>query len=118
MIFPAHGTEIALKLLTIAVPAYNVEKTLGATLESLCVDEVLCKLDIIVVDDGSKDGTVSIAKTFTEKHPCSVRLISKQNGGHGSAVNTGLDAAQGRYFKVVDGDDRLERGTYKSCEPP
>jgi glycosyltransferase involved in cell wall biosynthesis len=97
-----------LKLLTITVPAYNVEKTLGATLSSLCISEVLDKLDIIVVDDGSKDNTASLATEFTEKYPQSVSLISKQNGGHGSAVNTGLDAARGRYFKVVDGDDRLD----------
>lgn len=97
-----------MKLLTITVPAYNVEKTLGATLLSLCISEVLEKLDIIIVDDGSKDGTASLAAKFTEKYPQSVALISKKNGGHGSAVNTGLDAARGRYFKVVDGDDRLD----------
>jgi glycosyltransferase involved in cell wall biosynthesis len=99
--------EVALKLLTIAVPSYNVEKTLGATLESLCVSEVIEKLDIIVVDDGSKDGTENLANGFAQKYPDSVRVIKKANGGHGSAVNTGIDAARGRYFKVVDGDDRL-----------
>lgn len=96
-----------MKLLTITVPAYNVEKTLSATLESLCVAEVINKLDIVVVDDGSKDKTASIAARFAGKFPDSVRVVSKQNGGHGSAVNTGIDAAQGKYFKVVDGDDRL-----------
>lgn len=98
-----------MKLLSIAIPSYNVEKTLKATLESLCVPETIDCLDIIVVDDGSKDRTVSVAKPFIEKYPESVRIISKQNGGHGSAVNTGLDAARGKYFKVVDGDDRLDR---------
>ena len=99
--------EVTLKLLTIVVPSYNVEKTLGATLDSLCVAEVLPKLDIIVVDDGSKDGTAQLADGFAKKYPESVRVISKANGGHGSTINTGIDAAQGRYFKVVDGDDRL-----------
>lgn len=97
-----------MKLLSITVPSYNVEKTLGATLESLCVPETIDLLDIIVVDDGSVDGTVSAAKPFIEKYPESVRIISKQNGGHGSAVNTGISAARGKYFKVVDGDDRLD----------
>lgn len=98
-----------LKLLSIAVPSYNVEKTLGATLASLCVPETIDFLDIIVVDDGSIDATVSAAKPFIEQYPESVRIISKQNGGHGSAVNTGILNARGRYFKVVDGDDRLDR---------
>lgn len=101
--------EAQLKLLTIAVPSYNVEKTLGATIESLCVKEVLQKLDIIIVDDGSKDSTAKIAEDYQGRYPESVRVISKSNGGHGSAVNAGIDAAKGRYFKVVDGDDRLSR---------
>jgi glycosyltransferase involved in cell wall biosynthesis len=101
--------EGVLKQLTIAVPSYNVEKTLEATLASLCIDELLPFLDIVVVNDGSKDGTAGIAAAFCERYPDSVRLIHKQNGGHGSAVNTGIDAARGRYFKVVDGDDRLDR---------
>ena len=105
----AAELEVVLKQLTIAVPSYNVEKTLEATLSSLCVSEVLPELDIIVVDDGSKDGTAKIAEGFACRYPESVCVIRKENGGHGSAVNTGIDAAQGRYFKVVDGDDRLDR---------
>lgn len=108
-ILPCGGLEAQLKLLTIAVPSYNVEKTLGATIESLCVKEVLEKLDIIIVDDGSKDSTRQIAEDYAKKYPESVRVISKANGGHGSAVNAGIDNALGRYFKVVDGDDRLSR---------
>ena len=66
-------------------------------------------LDIIVVDDGSKDKTAEIANRFVAEYPESVRLISKANGGHGSAVNTGIVAATGKFFKVVDGDDRLDK---------
>lgn len=99
-----------MKQLTIAVPSYNVEKTLGATLSSLCIPEVLQELDIIVVDDGSSDGTAKIAEEYALKYPGSVRVFRKKNGGHGSAVNAGIDAARGRYFKVVDGDDRLDSG--------
>lgn len=98
-----------MKLLTITVPAYNVEKTLADTLVSLCVKEILPKLDIIIVNDGSSDRTPQIAADFQQKFPQSVRLVSKINGGHGSAVNTGIDNAQGKYFKVVDGDDRLDK---------
>lgn len=108
----ARQMEVTLKLLTVVVPSYNVEKTLGATLDSLCVEELLQKLDIIVVDDGSKDGTAALAGAYARDFPDSVRVISKENGGHGSAVNTGIENALGRYFKVVDGDDRLERGAF------
>lgn len=66
-------------------------------------------LDIIVVDDGSMDKTAEIAQQYALKFPQSIRLISKQNGGHGSAVNAGIEAAVGKYFKVVDGDDRLDK---------
>ncbi len=98
---------IKLKLLSVAVPAYNVENTLTATLRSLCVPSLLPMLDIIVVDDGSSDKTAAVADHFAESYPESVRVISQQNKGHGGAVNTGIEAAAGRYFKVVDGDDTL-----------
>ena len=97
-----------MKLLTIVVPSFNVEKTLGDTLDSLCAEPVLARLDILVVDDGSTDGTGNLADAFARRCPDSVRVIHKENGGHGSAVNAGIAAARGRYFKVVDGDDRLE----------
>ncbi|HEX3025644.1 MAG TPA: glycosyltransferase family 2 protein [Clostridia bacterium] len=103
-----------MKLLTIAVPAYNVEKTLSDTLESFCIDELLESLDVIIVDDGSTDKTREIAKRFINSHPDSFRIISKKNGGHGSAVNTGIQNAAGRYFKVVDGDDRLEEDGFRA----
>ncbi|MDR3552727.1 MAG: glycosyltransferase family 2 protein [Clostridia bacterium] len=103
-----------MKLLTIAVPSYNVEKTLAATLDSLCIADAVEKLDVLVVNDGSTDGTAGIARGYLERFPQCVRLINKENGGHGSAVNAGIAAAQGRYFRVVDGDDRLaQRGLLK-----
>lgn len=103
------GKERAVKLLTVAVPSYNVEKTLKASLESLCVEEIMDKLEVIVVDDGSKDTTAAIAQSFVDNFPGTFKLLRKENGGHGSTVNTALEAATGRYFKVMDGDDRLTR---------
>lgn len=96
-----------MKLLSIAVPAYNVERTLERTLRSLCLPALLPELDIIVVDDGSQDGTAAIAGAFAHRWPDSVRVIPQPNKGHGGAVNTGIAAARGQYFKVVDGDDTL-----------
>jgi glycosyltransferase involved in cell wall biosynthesis len=66
------------------------------------------RLEVIVVDDGSTDNTAKIAGEFCEKMPNIFRLIQKQNGGHGSAVNAGLENADGKYFKVVDADDATE----------
>jgi glycosyltransferase involved in cell wall biosynthesis len=73
------------------------------------LDEIIDLLDIIVVNDGSTDGTTEVAAKYVQNYPDSVRIISKENGGHGSAVNTGIEAADGVYFKVVDGDDALEK---------
>lgn len=97
-----------MKVLTITVPAYNVEKTLSATLDSLCACKILPELDILIIDDGSADSTYNIASKYEKKYPDSVRTVKKQNGGHGSAVNKGIELARGKYFKVVDGDDRLD----------
>lgn len=98
-----------MKILTIAVPTYNSEAYLERCLDSVLqpADE---RLEVIVVDDGSKDGSAAIAKRYTERYPSIVRLISKENGGHGSAVNTGLEAATGAYYYVLDSDDRLDAG--------
>ena len=98
-----------MKLLTVVIPSFQVEATLSDTLDSLCADKALLgELDIVVVDDGSTDQTSAIAGHYAQRHPDSVRLIRKTNGGHGSAVNAGIRAAQGEYFKVIDGDDRVE----------
>lgn len=92
-----------MKQLTITIPSYNMEKYLEKCLDSMCgIDD---RLEVIVVNDGSKDKTSKIAHAYEEKYPLDVRVIDKENGGHGSGINAGLDAASGRYFKVVDADD-------------
>lgn len=93
------------KILTIVIPAYNVEKYLNQTLKSLVEEDILNDIEVLVVDDGSKDGTAAIAKEYEKRFPESFRLISKENGGHGSTINKGIELARGSYFKVVDGDD-------------
>lgn len=97
------------KLLTVSIAAYNVESSLERTLNSLECDESLFELlDIIVVDDGSKDRTAEIASGFAARHPMNVRVISKKNGGYGSTVNTSVSLAEGIYYKLLDGDDVFE----------
>lgn len=102
-----------MKLLSIAVPCYNCEKTLAQTLDSFCIDE-LPLLDIIIVNDGSSDRSFEIAQEYSNKFPASFRVINKPNGGHGSTINTAVGAAAGLYFKVVDGDDTLEADGLKA----
>ncbi len=101
-------TSLNEKILTVSIAAYNVEKTIEETLDSLVVgvpEEILKKIEILVVNDGSKDGTSSVIRKYEERYPESVRIIDKENGGWGSTVNTSIKCAQGKYLKLLDGDD-------------
>ncbi|MBQ9902140.1 MAG: glycosyltransferase family 2 protein [Clostridia bacterium] len=93
------------KILSVCVASYNVEKYLSKTLDSCMVSGVLDKLEIIIVNDGSTDRTEEIAGRYVQTAPDSFRLISKANGGYGSAVNAALSVATGKYFRLLDGDD-------------
>lgn len=95
------------KILSIVIPAYNVEKYLERCLSSFEVEEILDDIEVLVINDGSKDRTPEIARQFCEKHPQTYFLYTKENGGHGSGINYGIRYASGKYFKVVDGDDWL-----------
>ena len=65
-------------------------------------------VEIIVVNDGSKDETAEIAARYEKEYPTIVKAVNKENGGHGDAVNVGLDHATGLYYKVVDSDDWVD----------
>lgn len=101
-----------MKLLTVTVPAYNVDQYLEKCLSSFVCAYDRGQVEILVVNDGSTDQTKKVAQGFAEKYPDMFRVISKQNGGHGSAVNTGIKNAAGRYFKVVDGDDWVDSSSF------
>ena len=94
-----------MKVLTFVIPAYNSAHFLDKILPSMVDPEVLPKLDIIIVNDGSTDDTAGAAQKYCDRYPESVRLISQVNKGHGGALNTGCAAARGKYLKVVDADD-------------
>ena len=95
------------KILSIIVPSYNMEAYLPKCLGSLIIDdkELLQKLDVVVVNDGSKDRTSEIAHEFEAKYPGVFRVIDKVNGQYGSCINTALKVATGTFVKVLDADD-------------
>ncbi len=93
------------KILTIAIPAYNMEKYIDRCISSVTNSPEIDALDIIVVNDGSKDKTLELSKAYEAKYPNSVRIIDKPNGGWGTCINTAVKLAQGKYIKTLDSDD-------------
>lgn len=99
-----------MKLLSIAIPCYN-----SSAYMQKCIDSLLPggeDVEIIIVNDGSKDNTLDIAEEYRERFPSIVKVVNKENGGHGSAVNSGLEHATGLYYKVVDSDDWVKQSAY------
>ena len=99
-----------MKYISFAIPCYNSEAYMEKAINSILVGGE--DVEIIVVNDGSKDGTQEIAERYQEKYPTIVKAVAKPNGGHGDAVNVGLDHAEGKYFKVVDSDDWVNKEAY------
>ena len=97
------------KILTISIAAYNVEKYISNTLDSLLVDKVLSDIEVLIIDDGGNDNTVNIAKTYEDKYPDTFKVVHKSNGGYGSTVNYSVKNARGKYFKLLDGDDYFDK---------
>ena len=92
-----------MKLLTVTVPCYN-----SAEYMEKCVDSLLVggdRVEVIIINDGSKDRTGEIADSYAERYPNIVKVVHQENGGHGEGINQGLARATGKYFKVVDSDD-------------
>ena len=99
-----------MKLLSIAVPCFNSQDYMRH-----CVDTLLTggdEVEILIVNDGSKDDTAAIADEYERLYPGIVRAVHQENGGHGAAVMAGLKNAKGRYFKVVDSDDWVDEEAY------
>ena len=96
-----------MKLLTLVIPSYNSERYLTNCLDSLLIglDDVL---EVIVVNDGSTDNTSKIAHEYADKYDF-IKVIDKENGGHGSGINAGLDVATGLFFKILDSDDGMDK---------
>ncbi|HAQ2281002.1 TPA: glycosyltransferase family 2 protein, partial [Enterococcus faecium] len=90
-------------LISVIIPVYNVEKYVGSCLESVC-NQTYKNLDIIIVDDGSKDSSNKICEDYALKDS-RIRIIHKNNAGLGLARNTGLEHVKGKYVAFIDSDD-------------
>ena len=94
-------------LLTIAIPAYNVEQTVQKALSTF-LQYSPEQIEVLVINDGSTDQTKKIVADISKQYPV-VRLINKANGGHGSTINLAIQKAKGKYFKLLDGDDWIDK---------
>lgn len=92
-----------MKLLTAAIPCYNSAEYMSHAIETLLTGGE--DMEILIINDGSKDDTAKIADEYASRYPSIIRAIHQENGGHGEAVNAGLRNATGLYYKVVDSDD-------------
>lgn len=101
------GRNTAGPVLTVVIPAYNVENYIGRTIKSLVESRKDSEIEVLIVNDGSTDGTGKMAESFAKKYSY-VRAIHQENGGHGAAINTGIREAAGKYFKLLDGDDWVD----------
>lgn len=93
------------KILSIIVPSYNAAKFLPETIPTMVNVKNPELLEVIIVNDGSRDNTQEVALELQKKYPNIIEIINKVNGGHGSTINAGIKVAKGKYFKVIDADD-------------
>ncbi len=101
------------KILTVVVPSYNVEAYLEEGLNSLIHPDIMEDMEVLIINDGSMDRTEEIGKQYEAEYPRLFRVITKENGGHGSTINKGIEEAAGKYFKVLDGDDWVDTENFR-----
>ena len=111
------------KLLTIVIPCYNVEQYLSECLDSILDQEYNDVLEVLAINDGSKDGTLALACEYEARFPEILRVIDNPHGGWGTVINLAIAEARGRYFKILDSDDWFDKAafaefmaTLKTCE--
>ena len=97
------------KILSVCIPTYNMEALLPRCLDSFILEkEYMDQLEIIIVNDGSRDKSSAIAHEYADKYPQTYIVIDKPNGNYGSCVNAALKVATGKYFRICDADDCYE----------
>lgn len=101
------------KIITIVVPTYNMEDYLRIGLDSLLISEGLDRIEVIIVNDGSKDNSLNIANEYKVNYPGVFSVIDKPNGNYGSCINAALKIATGKYIKIMDADDSFITSNFK-----
>lgn len=102
-----------MKTLTFLIPCYNVSSCVSHCIDSMLVDDILDDIEILLINDGSKDNTLEILHQYEAKYPSIIRVINKENGGWGTAINLGIREAKGKYLKEVDADDWVSSDNLK-----
>lgn len=96
------------KILSISVASYNLKEMIEDNINSFVNAKLANKIELIIVDDGSKDNTPNIIEEYAKKYPTIIKFIKKVNEGPGSTVNAAIKVATGKYFRMVDGDDWVD----------
>lgn len=110
------------KQISIIIPTYNMEEYIGNCIDSLIIPS-FDDVEVIVVNDGSKDRSSEIAHSYSMRYPNSIRVVDKPNGNYGSCINAALPLCKGRYIKILDADDTFNTEDFavlvfqlKSCK--
>lgn len=108
MTAPSRGREAATPpgspTVSVVIPAYNVEEWIGESLDSVLA-QTFEDYEVVVVDDGSRDGTVELVEGYVSRHPGRIRLVRQEQGGASRARNRGIDEARGEFIAFLDADD-------------
>lgn len=119
---PDSSTSVRTETLSVVIPAYNEEPTLESVLDKVASVPLKLNIELLIVDDGSKDRTAEIAQAWATKHSeetrISVKVIRKENGGKGTAVRRGIEESSGEYVIIQDADLEYDPNDYiKLLEP-
>ena len=94
-----------MKTVTFLIPCYNVAQCVNQCIDTMLAESISDDIEILLVNDGSKDNTLEVLRDYEKRYPNVVRVVDKENGGWGTAINLGIREAKGKYVKEVDADD-------------
>lgn len=101
------------KILSLVIPAYNMEKYLSRCVDSILIPILMKYVEVLIINDGSTDNTLSIASKYQQLYPDYIKVIDKKNGNYGSVLNMAIATANGKYFKTLDADDWYHKNEFQ-----